>query len=180
MDENFHAVELDVVIWFSTHSRVSWLLWHSSRWVQCFSHFLQYTSGLEMLACTFDTNFDYVSTTIQLFPSLNLWVVKLEQVLKGRQISELSFQLYFQWQIRNPSSALFFTRGSLLNFQVKCLNFWEPKLNILQLWGFLCCHYIGPYITCLTVSFNTVKCGHPSILIFCVFIVLSSNPFGRI
>ena len=99
MDEHFHAVGLDDVIWFSTCSRVSWLLWHSSRWVQCFSRFLQYMSGLEMLACTFDTNFDYVITMIQLCPSLNLWVVKLKQVLKGRQISELSFQLYFQRQI---------------------------------------------------------------------------------
>ena len=44
--------------------------------------FLQYTSGLEVLACSFDTNFKYVIAMLQLRYSLNH--VKLQQLLGGR------------------------------------------------------------------------------------------------
>ena len=47
--------------WFSIAPgpfRVSGFLWHSSKWArQSALGILQYTSGLEVLACSFDTNF---------------------------------------------------------------------------------------------------------------------------
>ena len=54
MGAHFPAVELDNVIWFSILSRMSGLLWHSSKWVCQFGRFLQYTSGCEVLACSLD------------------------------------------------------------------------------------------------------------------------------
>ena len=50
------------MIRFSTLSRMSGFMWHSSKWVCRFICFLQYTSGLEVLVCSFDTNIYYVTT----------------------------------------------------------------------------------------------------------------------
>ena len=47
-----------------------------------FGRFLQYTSGIEVLACSFDTNLNYVTIMLQLHPSLNHWVFGC--ILKGR------------------------------------------------------------------------------------------------
>ena len=42
--------------------RVSGFLWHSSRWAhQSLLKIFQYTSGLEVLACSFDINFNHYS-----------------------------------------------------------------------------------------------------------------------
>ena len=71
MAAHFSAVELDNTIRFSTLSRVSLLLWHSSKCARWFGSFFEYTSGLEVLACSFDTDFDYVITMLQLQPSLH-------------------------------------------------------------------------------------------------------------
>ena len=65
------AVELDNVIRFSTLSRMSRFLRHSSKWAHRFGRFLQYTSGLEVLACSLDTDLNYVTTMLQLRLSLN-------------------------------------------------------------------------------------------------------------
>ena len=56
-------------------------------------HFFQYTSGLEVLACSFETDFSYMTTVLQLRPSLKHYV-KLQQLLGGRWISRLAFQVY--------------------------------------------------------------------------------------
>ena len=56
MGAHFPAVELDNMIWFSTLSRMSWFLWHSSKWACRFGRFLQYTPGLEVLACSLGTD----------------------------------------------------------------------------------------------------------------------------
>ena len=46
MRVHFPTFELDNAIWFSTFSRKSGLLWHSSKWSCWFGCFLQYTSGI--------------------------------------------------------------------------------------------------------------------------------------
>ena len=71
MGAHFFAVELYNAIRFSTLSRMSRFLWHSSKWSRCFGRFVQYTSGLEILACSFDTDHNYVTTMLQLRPFIN-------------------------------------------------------------------------------------------------------------
>ena len=71
MGAHFPIVELDNVIQFSTLSRLSGFLQHSSKYAYWFSIFLQYTSGLEGLARSLDTDLNYVTTMLQLCPSLN-------------------------------------------------------------------------------------------------------------
>ena len=68
---HFPAVELDNMIQFSIFSRMSGFLWHSSKWARWFGCFLQYISGLEVLACSLNTNINYVTTMLQLHLSLN-------------------------------------------------------------------------------------------------------------
>ena len=52
-------------------------------------------------------------------------------------------------------------------------KFLRSLAEYLAALAFLCCHYIfDSYITCLTLSFNTV-CVLPFTLILCVFIVLN-------
>ena len=70
MGAHFPAVELDNIIWFSTLSSKSGFLWHSSKWAHKFSLFLQYASGIEVLACSLDSNLNYVTAMLQLHPSL--------------------------------------------------------------------------------------------------------------
>ena len=73
---NFHgcvlpAVEMDNAIRLNTLSRMSGLLWHGSKWVCQFGCFLQYVSGLEVLVCSLNSDVKYVTTILQLCPSLN-------------------------------------------------------------------------------------------------------------
>ena len=68
---HFPVVELDNAIRFSTLSRMSLFLWHSSKWACRFGHFLEYTPGLEVLACSLNTNLNYLTAMLQLYPSLN-------------------------------------------------------------------------------------------------------------
>ena len=51
--------------------QMSGFLWYSSKWACRFGHFLQYISGLEVLACSFDTDINYVTAMLQLHLSLN-------------------------------------------------------------------------------------------------------------
>ena len=66
MGAHFPAVELDNAKWLSILSRVSGFLWHSSKWACRFGRFLQYTSGLKVLACSLDIDVNYAPTA--LFP----------------------------------------------------------------------------------------------------------------
>ena len=108
MDAHFPAIELDNAIRFSTLSMVSSFLWCSSKWVYRFHCFLQYTWGLQVLACSFDTDFSYVITILQLHPSLKN---QFQQHLGGRWISKLTFLVYSQRQMHNHSSTLSRTQG---------------------------------------------------------------------
>ena len=75
--------------------------------------FLQYMPGVEVLACSLNTNLNYVITMLQLHPSLNHYV-KLWQLL-GEDVA--TFWAYSQRQICSLSSTLSWTQGLLLNFQ---------------------------------------------------------------
>ena len=64
------AVELDNAIWFGTLSRVSVFLWHGSKWALRFVCFLQYTLGLEVVACRIYTDFNYgITVGLNMFSS---------------------------------------------------------------------------------------------------------------
>ena len=71
MGAHFPADELHNMTWFSTLSRMSGFLWHSSNWEHWFSRFLQYTSEIKVLPSSLDTNLNYVTIMLQLPPSLN-------------------------------------------------------------------------------------------------------------
>ena len=71
MGAHFPTVELDNAIQLSTISRMLEFLWRSSKWACQFDHFLQYTSGLEFLACSLDTDLNCVTAMLQLCPSVN-------------------------------------------------------------------------------------------------------------
>ena len=80
---HFPAVELDNAIQFSNLSRKSGFLWHGFKWACQFVCFLEYPSGLEVLAYSLDTNLNYVTTMLLLHTSLNHGV-KLRQLLGER------------------------------------------------------------------------------------------------
>ena len=78
MGAHFPAVELDNATKFSILSKKSVFLWHSSKWAHRFGPFLQYTTRIEMLAsrvevlaCSIDTDLNYVTTMLQMHPSSN-------------------------------------------------------------------------------------------------------------
>ena len=128
----FSTVELDNAIQLSTLSRASGFPWDSSKWVRRFGRSLQYALWLEVLACSFYTDFSSVITMLQLLPTLNC-KVKLQQLLGGRWIAKLAFRVYSKRSMSNASSALTWTQGPLLNFPAKCINFLDPKLSIFLL-----------------------------------------------
>ena len=79
---------------------MSGFLWHSSKWASQFGHFLQYTSGLEVLACSFDTNINYVTATLQLHLSLD-HEVQLRRPLGDVATSRVAtFRVYSSGQSR--------------------------------------------------------------------------------
>ena len=66
MGAHFSAVEMDNAIRFSVESGpVPWYFWHSSKWSCRFGRAFQYTSELEVLAYSIDTNFSNVITMLQ-------------------------------------------------------------------------------------------------------------------
>ena len=88
--------------------------------------------------------------------------------------------MYPQRQIlRNSSSALSWTWGPLLKFPAKCVNFEDPKLNVLWIWLFYVVvisltHVLPAWLLALTL------CMYASIHIrFFLCLVLNSNNFGR-
>ena len=135
MDALFPTVELDNTIWFSTLSRVSRFLWHGSKWVPWLQCFLQYMSGLEVLACSFDINFEPVITMLQLCSLINLKKPNWQR-FGERLISKLVF--------RPPAE-----------FYNKKCKFPRSLAEHLVALAFLYC-FLESYITFLTVSFNTV------------------------
>ena len=93
MGVHFPAVELDNVIRFSTLSRVSGYLWHSLKWADRFLHFLQHTSGLEILACNFNTyfNYDYYAPTVPFLEPRS----KVAATFRGKMDFKINFSVVF-------------------------------------------------------------------------------------
>ena len=118
MHAHFPAVEWDNVIWFSTLSRMSGFLWHSSKWALQFVCFLQFISEIKVLACSLDTDLNYVATMLQLHLSLNYYVFGC--ILKDRY---------------HLTPALSWTRGPLL-FSGKICKFLRCRADILWLLSF--------------------------------------------
>ena len=79
---------------------------------------VQPTSGLEVLACSFYTDFNYLITMFQLHPSLNHWVkfsVKMD--------FKISFPAVFSNKDSDSSSTLTWTQETQMNILTKCINF---------------------------------------------------------
>ena len=109
-------------------------LWCSSKWACQFAHFLQYMSGLEVLACSLDTELYYVTTLLLLCPSLNH---------KVKRKDAATFWVYSHRQIHNHSSALCWTQGPLLNFQKNAqIPYLSSLVDFLSKLAILCYHYI--------------------------------------
>ena len=79
-----HVLVVLQLAWVRTSPQLSWIaqsglapfpgcrfVWHSPKWASRFGCLLQYMSGLEVLACSLDTDLNYVITMLQLHPSLN-------------------------------------------------------------------------------------------------------------
>ena len=82
---------------------------------------------------------DYYALTAPFFEPISFWVYSQRQIL------------------RNANSDLSWTQGPLLKISGKILKFLRSLAEYLVALTFLCCHYIlDSYITCLTLSFNTV------------------------
>ena len=109
---HFPTIELDNMIRFSTLSRMSGFLWHSAKWASQFGGFLQYMSGLEVLACSFNTS---VPTT-PFLESLS----KVAATYRGEIWQPFSCILIDGYV---STAGLSWTLGPLLNFPAKCINF---------------------------------------------------------
>ena len=84
MGVHFPLVKLDNMIWSSTLFRMSGLLWYSSKLACRFECFLQYMSGLEVLACSLDTNLNYAPAAPFLEPiskAVDTFRRKMQQLL---------------------------------------------------------------------------------------------------
>ena len=88
-----------------------------------------------------NTDLNYVTTLLQLHPSLNHYF----------------WGVYSQRQIQRNSTSAFSWTWGLLQFSGKMRKFLRSLAEYLVALAFLCCHYIFHlYITCLALSFNTV------------------------
>ena len=99
MGAHFLAVELENAIPFDTLSRMSGFLSHSSKWACRFGRFLQYTSELEVLACSLDIDLTYGITMLQL----------CEEHLEPLSKVVATFRVHSHRHKRNPSNTLSWT-----------------------------------------------------------------------
>ena len=177
MGTHFPAADLDNAIRFSTLSRMSGFLWHSSKWASRFGHFLQYTSGLEVLVCSLDTDLNYVTAMLQLCFSLNHY-------LKLQQRCGNFLGVFSKIDTQPQQHSLLDLRPSP-EFPAKCVNSLDEILKIPWWLSFdfglfvLSIYILDSYVTCLTLSFNTI-CVLPFILIFNASIILNSPYFDHI
>ena len=141
MGAHFPSEKLCNATRFSIVSRKSGFLWHSLKWACWFGHFLQYMSGIEVLACSIDT-------------TLTMWLLCSNCTLPWttKFFGCIPKDIYYvtpQRSLRDPRpSAEFF------NKMLKFLRFLAEYLVAL---AFSYWHYMFElHITCLTLSFNTV------------------------
>ena len=142
------AVELDNIIWFSTFSRMPGFLWHSSKWTQQFGHFLQYTSGLEVLVCSLNTDLNYVITVLQLGPPLLQPLSKVVVTFRGKMWQLFGFILidrYITLAVLFPGPealCLIFQQ----NAKTSRISSWAScalELFVLSLYLWLICYLLG-------------------------------------
>ena len=149
MGVHFPTVELDNAIQCSILSRMPGFLCHSLKWACQFGPFLQYTPGVEVLACSLD------NLTMWLLCS-SCAVEPLSKVAGNVRGKMWQFFWCILRYMRNPSSTLSWIRSPLLNFPAKCIIFfpsWFP-FSFGRLYLFV------SYVTCLTGSMNTAVYMH--------------------
>ena len=125
---HFPAVELDNAL-FSTLSRMSGFLWHSSKWACQFGRFLQYTPGLEKLACSLNTDLNYMTTMHRTVPFLEP-VSKVAAAFRGKM------QKPFGWILINK-----YVTPAVLSPEPKthCWIFQQNKWIKIPSW--VCCAF---------------------------------------
>ena len=106
---HFPAVKLDNMIQFSTLSRMSGFLWHSSKCACQFDCFLQYMSGLEVLACSLNTDLNYAPAAP--FPEP---LSKVAATFRGKMLQLFGNILKGRYIV---PVVLSWTQGPRLNFQ---------------------------------------------------------------
>ena len=144
MGAHFPSVELDNAIQFSTLSRMSGFLWRSSKWACQFGHFLPYTPGLEVLACSLNIDPNYVTTNTPTAPFLEP-LSKVAATFRGN-MQQLFGCILIDRYVTQAAK-----------FSGKMHKLLRSLVEYLATLVFLCCHYIfDSYVTCLTLSFNTV------------------------
>ena len=124
MGAHFHTVEWDNAIWFSTLFRMSGFRWHSSKWVCQFDRFLQYKPGLELLACSLDTDLNYVTLAM---PQLCPFLRKIRRLVIDRYVTK-------QQSLLGPRPSAEFC-GKMHKILISQADF-------VSTLAFLCCHYI--------------------------------------
>ena len=84
-----------------------------SKWASQFGCFLQYTSGLEVLACSLNTNFNYVTTPTA--PSLEP-LNKVAETFRGKMLQLFGCVLIERYVTH---------QHSLLNLRLSAKMFWQ-------------------------------------------------------
>ena len=117
MGAHFLSVELDNAIRFITLFRMSGFLWHSSRWACQFG-----CSGHEVLACSLNTDLNYVTTMPFLEP-----LSKVATTFR-RKIQKLFGCILIEWYV--TPAALSPKPEALCWISSKMSNFscWIPKI----------------------------------------------------
>ena len=103
-------------------------------------------AGLEVLACSLNNDLNYVTTMFQLCPSMN------HEVMLWHFFGCVLIDRYC-----NPSTCFLVNPRPSAEFLGKIHKFLRSLADLLSVLAFFGCHYIfDSYVTCLTLSFNTV------------------------
>ena len=140
MGAHFFAVELDNAIRFSNLSRMSWFLYHISKWTCQFSRFLQSTSEMKC-------------KHVALTPTLTMWLLCSNYGLPWTAKFLGVFSKIDAMQLQQCS--LLDLRPTA-EFSGKMHKFLSSLAEYPVVLAFLCCHIFDSYFTCLTLTFNTV------------------------
>ena len=149
MDTHVPAAEMDNAIRFSTYSRMSGFQCHSSKWVCSFPSIYVRAwsfSIYRLQICDY-----YASTALFLQP-----LIKVSAIFRWKIDFKISFSSVFSKIDTSPQQRSILDLRPTAKFSGKIRKFLRPRAEYLAALVLLCCHYKDTYITCLTVSFNTV------------------------
>ena len=107
-----------MAVWFGTLSRMSGFLWHSSKWARRVRCFLQYSSRLEVLACSLNTDLNYVTTMLNY--ALPWTTKKVAVTLKGKMWQ--LFQCILKDRYIAPATLWGLNQRPSTEFPAKCIN----------------------------------------------------------